>query len=86
LALASAILIVKKKIGVMRIPFYAFRRNLEARCFDKGITLNIADSWHTSKWCSRCGAVGKSHDAANYSLFGCKCGLVVNSDRKAHKL
>jgi IS605 OrfB family transposase len=68
---------------VMRIPFYAFRRNLEQRCFDKGITLNTVDSWHTSKWCPRCGAVGKGHDAANYSLFRCRCGLVVNSDRKA---
>jgi IS605 OrfB family transposase len=68
---------------VMRIPFYAFRRNIEQRCFDKGITLNIVNSWHTSKWCPHCGAVGKGHDATNYSLFRCKCGLVVNSDRKA---
>ena len=68
---------------VMRIPFYSFRRNLEQRCFDKGIALNIVDGWHTSKWCSRCGAVGRGHDAANYSLFRCKCGFVVNSDRKA---
>ncbi|MDV3244022.1 MAG: zinc ribbon domain-containing protein [Nitrososphaerales archaeon] len=68
---------------VMRIPFSAFRRILEQRCFDKGITLNIVDCWHTSKWCPRCGAVGRGHDAANYSLFRCKCGLVVNSDRKA---
>jgi len=69
---------------VMRIPFYTFRMNLEQRCFDKGIALNIVDSWHTSKWCPHCGAVGKGHDGANYSLFRCKeCGLVVNSDRKA---
>jgi len=68
---------------VMRIPFYSFRKNLEQRCFDKGIALSIVDGWHTSKWCSRCGAVGKGHDAANYSLFRCGCGLVVNSDRKA---
>ena len=68
---------------VMRIPFYTFRRNLEQRCFDKSISLNTVDGWHTSKWCPRCGAVGRGHDAANYSLFRCKCGLVVNSDRKA---
>ncbi|MDV3278084.1 MAG: zinc ribbon domain-containing protein [Nitrososphaerales archaeon] len=68
---------------VMRIPFYAFRRNLEQRCFDKGITLNTVDSWHTSKWCPHCGAVGRGHASDNYSLFRCKCGLVVNSDRKA---
>ncbi len=68
---------------VMRIPFYAFRRNLEQRCFDKGIMLNTVDSWHTSKWCSHCGAVGRGHASDNYSLFKCKCGLVINSDRKA---
>ncbi len=69
---------------VMRIPFYAFRRNLEQRCFDKGIMLDMVDSWHTSKWCTHCGAVGKGHDPANYALFRCKeCGQIVNSDRKA---
>ncbi len=69
---------------VMRIPFYTFRKNLESRCFDKGIKLNMVDSWHTSKWCPRCGAVGEGHSASNYSLFKCKqCGFVANSDRKA---
>ncbi len=68
---------------VMRIPFYGFKRILEQRCFDKRIKLNIVDSWHTSKFCTRCGAVGKGH-SANYSLFRCEsCGQVVNSDRKA---
>jgi IS605 OrfB family transposase len=69
---------------IMRIPFYTFKENLIARCFDKHITLDIVDSWHTSKWCSHCGAVGRGHSHSNYSLFECKkCGLVVNSDRKA---
>ena len=68
---------------VMRIPFYTFKKNLIARCFDKHITLDIVDSWHTSKWCSHCGAVGKGHSSSNYSLFNCRCGQVVNSDRKA---
>jgi IS605 OrfB family transposase len=67
---------------VMRIPFYRFRRILEQRCFDRNIHLDVLDSWHTSKWCSHCGAVGKGH-SANYSLFKCKCGQTVNSDRKA---
>ena len=69
---------------VMRIPFFTFKKNLMQRCFDKDITLNIEDAWHTSKWCSNCGAVGKGHDSSNYALFRCKeCGVVVNSDRKA---
>lgn len=67
---------------VMRIPFYLFKKNLESRCFDKGLILNITDAYHTSKWCTHCGAVGKGH-SSNYSLFKCKCGQVVNSDRKA---
>jgi IS605 OrfB family transposase len=69
---------------VMTIPFYLFRRILEGRCFDDGITLNKVDPYHTSKWCSRCGAVGAGHDGRNYALFRCKsCCLVVNADRKA---
>ena len=69
---------------VMRIPFFAFKKNLEQRCFDKNITLNIVDAWHTSKFCSHCGAVGKGHDSRNYALFRCKkCGVEVNSDRQA---
>jgi IS605 OrfB family transposase len=69
---------------VLTIPLYIFRRILEARCFDNGITLSRVDPYHTSKWCTRCGAVAKNGHAKNYSLFRCKeCGLVVNSDRKA---
>ena len=68
---------------VMRMPFYIFRQNLRQRCFDHNAPLNINDPYHTSKWCSRCGAVGNGH-SSNYSLFKCKtCGQVVNSDRKA---
>ncbi|MDI6916620.1 MAG: transposase [Thermoplasmatales archaeon] len=69
---------------VMRIPFYKFKQLLISRCFDKQIKVNVVDSWHTSKWCSHCGAVGKGHNGANYSIFKCKeCGQIVNSDRKA---
>jgi IS605 OrfB family transposase len=67
---------------VMRIPFYKFKQILEQRCFDNDIHLNIVDSWHTSKWCSHCGALVNGH-SSNYSLFKCRCGQVVNSDRKA---
>ncbi len=69
---------------VMAIPFRIFRRILEGRCFDNGIGLNLVDAYHTSKWCSHCGAVGNGHDGSNYALFKCQaCGQVVNSDRKA---
>ncbi|MHB1766152.1 MAG: zinc ribbon domain-containing protein, partial [Gammaproteobacteria bacterium] len=71
---------------VMRMPFFKFKEILVSRCFDKGITLNIVDAWHTSKFCSHCGAVGKGHGSKNYALFECKeCGVVVNSDRNASR-
>jgi IS605 OrfB family transposase len=71
---------------VMRTPFFKFKEILASRCLDKNITLNIVDSWHTSKFCSRCGAVGKGHDSRNYALFRCReCGVVVNSDRNASR-
>ena len=69
---------------VMRMPFYKSKVNLEQRCFDHNIPLHINDAYHTSKWCSRCGAVGNGHSSSNYSLFKCKgCGQIVNSDRKS---
>jgi IS605 OrfB family transposase len=69
---------------VMTIPFFLFKRILESRCFDNGIMLNRVDAYHTSRWCSHCGAVGKGHDGGNYSLFRCReCGQMVNADRKA---
>ena len=69
---------------VMTIPFAKFREILTSRCFDNDITLNKVNPYHTSKWCSRCGAVGAGHDGKNYALFRClKCGQEVNSDRKA---
>jgi IS605 OrfB family transposase len=70
---------------VLRIPFSLFRMNLESRCFDKNVKLTFVDAYHTSKWCSHCGAVAKSgHSPNSYTLFKCPtCGQVVNSDRKA---
>jgi len=72
---------------VMRMPFGKFREILTSRCFDKRITLNVVDSWHTSKFCSHCGAVARSgHSSSNYALFRCKeCGIEVNSDRNASR-
>ncbi len=71
---------------VMRIPFLKIKQILLSRCFDKGITIDVVDAWHTSKFCSHCGAVGEGHSSKNYALFICKkCGVVVNSDRNASK-
>jgi transposase len=68
---------------VLKIPFFVFRHNLTARCFDKQIGLVVVDPYHTSKWCTHCGAVARKGHSTNYSLFACECGQIVNSDRKA---
>jgi len=48
-----------------------------------GIPIHEIDAYHTSRWCPHCGAVNEGHQPGNYRLYKCKCGLVVNSDRKA---
>lgn len=70
---------------VLRMPTLLFKTNMKSRCFDKHITLHLNDPYHTSKWCTRCGAVMKTgHSSGNYALFKCdNCGQTVNSDRKA---
>jgi IS605 OrfB family transposase len=69
---------------VLRMPIFQFKRTLQSRCFDKSMNLTLLDPYHTSKWCSHCGAVARKGHAENYALFKCvKCGQVVNSDRKA---
>ncbi|MEA1924867.1 MAG: transposase [Candidatus Altiarchaeota archaeon] len=69
---------------VLRIPTFLFRTTLESRCFDKNIRLHLVNAYHTSKWCSHCGAVAKRGHSSNYALFKCgNCGQIVNSDRKA---
>lgn len=70
---------------VLRIPTLLFKNTMEGRCFDKDLRLNLDDPYHTSKWCTRCGAVMQcGHSSSNYTLFKCSCcGQVVNSDRKS---
>jgi hypothetical protein len=46
--------------------------------------LRMIDAYHTSRWCSRFGAVGYGHSTNNYLLFLCwVCGLIVDSGRKS---
>jgi IS605 OrfB family transposase len=69
--------------AVLRIPFRSLRNILEARCFDNRVALHLVSPWHTSKWCTRCGAAGPGH-SHNYSIYKCRvCGLTMNADRKA---
>ena len=69
---------------INHIPFAEFRDFLLRDAEEEGITVDIIDPYHTSKWCPRCGAINDGHSSGNYALYKCKtCGLVVNSDRKA---
>jgi IS605 OrfB family transposase len=71
-----------RKIGL--IPFRLIQERIAVRSVDTGVPLGYVDPYHTSKWCPRCGSVNPSHNSKNYAIYRCsKCGLVMNSDRKA---
>lgn len=68
---------------INRIPYGKFKEFLKSNCEMFQIPLYEIDAYHTSKWCSLCGALNNGHHSGNYALYKCECGLVVNSDRKA---
>ena len=73
--------ITNRKIN--KIPYGKFKEFLKSNCEMLQVPLYEVDAYHTSKWCPRCGALNNGHYSGNYSLYKCKCGLIVNSDRKA---
>ncbi|RLJ00637.1 MAG: hypothetical protein DRP06_01715, partial [Candidatus Aenigmatarchaeota archaeon] len=74
----------RKKIN--RIPYHQFNQFLETNCSISEIPYNLYDPYHTSKFCSNCGAINSGHLSTNYSLYKCrKCGRICNSDRNASK-
>jgi IS605 OrfB family transposase len=68
---------------INEIPYGKFKEFLKSNCEMLGIPIHEVDAYHTSKWCPRCGALNNGHQSGNYALYKCKCGLIVNSDRKA---
>jgi IS605 OrfB family transposase len=69
---------------ISRIPYNKFKEFLCSNAEMFGVPLKEVDAYHTSKWCSACGAVNDGHYSGNYALYKCKvCGNIVNSDRKA---
>ncbi len=69
---------------INKIPYGKFKEFLYSNAEMFGIPLREIDAYHTSKWCSACGAVNNGHYSGNYALYKCKvCGKIVNSDRKA---
>jgi len=77
----------KKTNGkISKIPYKQFNQYLKPNCIISHIPYVIVDAYHTSKWCSGCGAVNPGHLSTNYSLYKCKkCGRICNSDRNASK-
>jgi IS605 OrfB family transposase len=65
------------------IPYGKLREFLSSNCEEDRVPLQVVDAYHTSKWCPHCGAVNNGHHPKNYALYTCKCGLAMNSDRKA---
>jgi len=68
---------------INRIPYNKLIQFIASNCEMFQIPIHKVDPYHTSKWCPNCGAVNPGHTSANYSLYKCKCGFIVNSDRKA---
>lgn len=69
---------------ISRIPYAKFKEFLLSNCALLKVPYHKIDPYHTSKWCTHCGAVNKGHHSSNYSLYICKkCKQIVNSDRKA---
>jgi IS605 OrfB family transposase len=66
------------------IPFRLLQERIAVRSVDTGVPLGYVDPYHTSMWCPRCGSVNPSHNKKIYAIYRCsKCGLIMNSDRKA---
>ncbi|MBI3412576.1 MAG: IS200/IS605 family element transposase accessory protein TnpB [Candidatus Aenigmarchaeota archaeon] len=68
---------------ISTIPYSKFKEFLKSNSGMFQIPIHEVDAYHTSKWCPHCGAVNNGHQTGNYALYKCKCGMIVNSDRKA---
>lgn len=63
--------------------FYEFRRQLEYKCVDKGISLIVADRFYpSSKLCSCCGNIKKDLKLSD-RIYRCECGNIIDRDFQA---
>jgi len=68
---------------INKIPYTKFRNALNIIATQQQINIIAINPYHTSKLCSRCGALNKI-SSRNYRTYKCKsCGLVMNRDRNA---
>ena len=65
-----------------RMPYHIFRVALESVSKREGLKVIAVSPRHTSKWCPKCGSLGKRKAKGN--IFVCpECGREVNADRNA---
>ena len=69
---------------INKIPYRKFFHSLSCLCEENIISFNKIDPYHTSKLCSRCGALNKSDKV--YKTYVCKsCGLIIDRDNNASR-
>ena len=63
--------------------FFAFRKQLEYKCSDKGIQLIVADRFYpSSKLCCCCGNIKKDLKLSD-RVYRCECGNMIDRDFQA---
>lgn len=69
---------------INKIPYGKLFHNLNCLCEENIIQFNKINPYHTSKLCSRCGALNKTGKV--YKTYVCEsCGLIINRDNNASK-
>jgi len=69
--------------AVQEQGFFEFRRQLEYKCYDRGIQLIVADRFYpSSRLCSCCGNIKKDLKLSD-RVYKCVCGNVIDRDLQA---
>ena len=69
---------------INKIPYNKLFHSLTCLCEENLISFNKIDPYHTSKLCSRCGALNKIGKV--YKTYVCKsCGLIIDRDNSASR-
>jgi len=69
---------------INKIPYGKFFHSLSCLCEENIIPFNKIDHYHTSKLCSRCGALNKSGKVYKTYVYK-SCGFIINRDNNASR-
>lgn len=70
---------------INKIPYGKLFHSLSCLCEENSIQFGKINPYHTTKICSKCGAVNEIN-SNNYKTYICKsCGLIINRDRNASR-